>query len=376
MPSTLKIGPYTVPGCSFQWDGPASSLAYAASSTQDLALPRDGLVTDVLIALNPLQYDIATSTLTPNDDALIKAVNGLKLMADGGKNFWQFTDLRGLHYFNLADYGDALVPGSAATAVANGNKNRYSVVMHPGIYPMRWGPGRSRHISDLSAGIDAKSLATFQVEWSSPANSVMGTNSTISTSTALTAVVGRWYGIPDSIRKSAFATPSFTEEKFTIAATSSDLGTTYNLPTQRWIKRTLVMLTDNGTAGSTDKRDDTRITQIGVIKNGSTRILSLPWYTARLDTIAEYGWKVDSGNAQADVVTNDLPNTGIVVIEWSRFTGLAWGLPPITNLGDVQLGFTVGTGNGVYSVYNQSYTTVPAWEASRKANDPPASYVM
>lgn len=368
MAQTLQIGPYTVPNCEFQWDNPAGTITYAASTTADLALPRDGFVTDLVAFMDPFQYDIATSALVANDDALIKGVYGLKVMADGGRNYWQMTDARGIHYFNVADYGDAATPGSILTAVATNNINRFGFIFHPGIYPMMSGH-RGRNIRDLSAGIDAKQLATFQIEWASPANSVLGTNGTIDTTTIMRAYLGRWFGIPKHITDQ-LPRPHFTEDKTTITATSTDLGTTYNFPTKVWIKRSLVMVTDNGTAGTTDKRDDTRVTQIGIIKGGSTRRVSLTWRMFRYNTCLSAGWKVDTGSAQANVDTNDLPNTGIGIIEWSELTGLKWGLPPIVQQGDVQLGLTIGTGNGVFTVYNQSYENVPPWEANQRVSSP------
>lgn len=359
----IKIGPYgPFPNVHFQTDSQVSTLTYAASTTLQLALPRDGFVTEVDIDLDPLSY---AGAATPGlyDDASWKALGGIKVDSDGGKSYLTFTDARGFHYGNVFDYGDSFHFGSLSTATSGTLTNYRRLRFHTGVHNYKLGSGKPVHDPyDLSAGINGPSFSQFQIEWTTPANTVIGSGDTIGTGTILKASVSRVMGLPDFIVK-LLPVPAFFEELYTPAATSTDLGYTVNIPIGYNIVKTIVIVT-NSTAAPNDSKSDAYMNNIGVIKQSTSRQISQTWRDMRLDTAAAAGWAKDMGSAEAAVVTNDIPNTGVVVIDWRRLTGRKWGLDTTQmNLGDVKVGFTIATANGGIKLWHQAYRQVPPWES-------------
>lgn len=334
-------------GFKAQVDPLPATAAYSASSLVSVDLPRDGLITHIE-GLLELTYDVITSPAVFRQDAVWKALNSIRIEGTGGRMYAYVNDARLLHYLNLIDYKGAILPEDLPTAVATGVVRRIPFVIHPGLNPL--------DPYDTSAMIPAERLSSLvaRVQW--PANSVLGTNATITTATLVRLHAYRIQGFSGS-----FFLPKHTQEDFTITQTYTDLGKTFDLPIGSWLRRTLVMVLDNAAAPD-DLRNDTRVTEVGLIlpRDGAKRPLKYTWHMLKSLTkfrLGEFVALPDTGTTYAAVsIVPQSGVTGIALLDWTQLTGNPMGLD-LTNAqkGDVQIGLTIGTANGVIKILHEQF---------------------
>jgi len=319
------------------------TIAFSASTKVGVDLPRDRLITEIDL-LFEVQHDNG-SAVTESQDAFYKMLGGLSIEGSGGVQFLNLNDARLLHFLNQLDYqGTFHAPHIDDGASGNDKTAKVPLRIHFGNNPL--------NPFDLSAGIRAEDLSELKLYVSWPAADRGGTGITTDTASLVRLMVKGVQGLTPGER-ARVAVPKVGQTDHTIAATATDLGKTFDLPTGAHLRRSLIMLLDN-TAAPNDVRNDTRITEMGLIlpKQQNRRPFVCSWYQARFHTLGRHGGEVaqDDGTTLDDPTVAITPEIGIVLLDYREFTVMTadpWGLNMVSAAeGDVKLGFTIVTANG------------------------------
>ena len=323
---------------------------YAASGTDEVTLPRDRVISEITLDYNVV-YDTTTG-LTANEDAIARALNAWTVIGSATRNFLTINDMRLLQFQNWLTRGGAVPLTALDVTESQANlSNRGQLVYHPGLNPM--------DPFDLSGVVPAEDINSLVSQLSWPANTVLGTSLTIDTATVATmglrGVQGR-KGLQHAIAE-------FAQQDLSLTATSSDLGTTIDVPVGRFIRAVTIMVVTSGNA-----RTNANVTEVGLIlpKRANERPFELSWNAFIHRSRMQSGYAVVPGNTPA--VAGTVPAiVGVGRLDFSQLVDREaspnhhpYGLDLRTaDEGDVRLAFTVGVGSGTIKLLWEQYVNVP-----------------
>lgn len=316
---------------------------WAASS--DLAaidLPREGLVTEILVRATLT----ATLTATAEDDCTKRAFEGLRVQGDGSRTFIGLSGgdqmSRVLNFMNVCDFGCEFVApsGAAATTVDVGSTAfEQDFIFHCGSNPA--------DPFDLSAAIPARALSVFQLLLSTTAAAVTDAAGNITAGTyryQINQVLD--VPVPRGLMCPLGSTYSWAND-----ANYSNYGYEIDVPAGSWLRR-IVMLAQDATATAPIRKND-EITGVKLYlpKGANKEVGSWLWENLIAETAKVYrlaGFSQNEAALGAIATTrpgfNRVPFMpyGLAIIDLRKYFHPLYGMN-LTGYqtGDVKLGLTV-----------------------------------
>lgn len=330
------------------FDQISESHVFSASATVSKDLPRDRVITEILLH-GKMVYDTGTA-VTEAEDALIRMMGGLQIVGSRGQTFADIADLRLLYYL-----AHQLKAGALRTDAFDDTTSQSDVTKYVAI-PLHFGVNWADRF-DPSAGIPAEfGMSELKAKMVYPANSVGGTGVTTDATTAVyMAVAGLQGGAQQHVRMK----PKITQSDYSPGATYSNLGYKANLPTGAFLRYSLIMNLD-----SSGNRNDTYITEIAleVPKLQAAKPFKLDWQVAK----SAFGRApVQGGNTPTS--GGGIFPAGIILIDWKdlidpskagmidpRAFTYGFDLRNVED-GDLRLAFTVGTSGGTIKILHVQY---------------------
>ncbi len=325
----------------------ATSTWVASTDLADIALLREGLITEIKIRAN-VTPSAALTAVQP--DGLTRIIQNLKIEGDGGHSFYNFG---GEQFGRLMSLLTAYYFGTPLISLQNAATAQITWILHPGSNP--------RNPYDTTAVIPAKNLAALVAKLTTTANSVIDDTVTLS-SAIFNYQISQVMDMGVDINMKV---PLGTSQTVTGDATYTGFGKIIDAPTGNWLRRIFILAQDE-TATRPIRKDD-EITEVKLYSSKRTFIeanwedLKTEWFKdARM---AGYPFQV------ADTITGhqSIPD-GLVVIDLRKMVGEdfspMWGLnlkPPV-QAGAVKLGLTIGayTSGDDYLIYWDCLQDMPA----------------
>lgn len=325
----------------------------ASTDLAPVALPREGLITEIGIRAN---ITTAALTATAVADGMHRVIQNLKIEGDGGRAYLglsgeQMTRL--LAFMNECDFGcamqDSLLPEVGDTALPH-----VSYVFHPGSNP--------KDPFDMSAVIPARALATLQILLSTTADTLIDANAAIA-SGYFTYWVNQVMGVP--VPK-GIMTPHGSTLVQDLAATMSDHSFKIDVPAGAWLRRIIFLIQDDT---AVPERIDTEITSVRLeLPKAPGYMLELPIQDLKVQTAKRYGYSGCGMLAALGAVTTRpgwevekvLPK-GLFILDLRDYFHPIWGAN-LTDYqtGDVKLGLTISVATGEAIIYWDQLAPVEA----------------
>lgn len=313
---------------------------WAASSTVSQDIKAAGAITRIVLRINLTPSGSIAAALVP--DGLFRIIQALTLKGSGGVSYFSMGAEqigRMLHLLNQYDRTVRSVGHEPLSTV-----NDLVFVLHFGSRPQdEYGRDNPFDLSAFVPGFDDPQLT---LDWLTTANNVMDGSVTISSATMYatvyevlgTAAEIRAEMARQRVRQSMVAYSSY--EQFAHAATISDLGKEFNVPTSGYLRRIAIMAQDD--TSTRPLRADDEITEVGlVLPVGSQRLIKDDFVSLVLQ----------QGMLQSGLVTNQAttggalavgPGFGVMDLRQHGDPDYGLDLRPYKS-GDVKLGVTIGT---------------------------------
>ena len=307
----------------------SETIPFKASAKRSIDLPTQGYITRIELLLH-LNVTTDSGGATPNEDALARILDSIRLEYPGHKTYFACPDGRLLKYKNYLDLGriaeDSLPTSASVTQDVYAKYNIY------------WG-FNPRDPFDPSVVVPAEELSNLRltVLWGDASS--LGAGYTINLGEIIVTI--RRYDLESGETK-AFARriePRMESVEKNIEEAVSDLGFQINVPVGLVLRETLIMVTD-----SADNRSDEEVSEYGVI------------FTKLDQTPYRVNWKSHVREIYTDRRL-DQKITGLGVLYWrniaKRGQEIGFDASPY-KFGDIALGFsTVSTGGKIRAMFYQ-----------------------
>ena len=331
----------------------SATNAFTASATVNTDIERYGFITQIPIMLEA-QYDNSGSP-TVYSDAFARVLDNVRVQG-GGRIFADIPAID-LHFMNRMDMGSGYKFPDVIKTTTNNLTNDVPFMLNFNNDPSRiYAPidGKGGPV----IGIPANKLTTLQanIGWGSTA-AMAGSVCVVDTATLARLAPRRISDYEAPVGNRYY--PAISTETYTIAATQTNFGKTFNAPVGKIVKRALVFVFDN-TAPMI--RDNTRVTRIALItpKDGNAHRFELTWEEFQQLTNDEYPGSFDTSYDLISVndAIGGLYFDGVGCFDFRKLA-MAPGLPIINGLGadlrglaegDLKIGVNIGTGNGTIHV--------------------------
>jgi hypothetical protein len=328
---------------------PTDTLDFSASNSDSIALPKDGIITSIVLVADPYQHDVTTATITVVQDAVDRLISALSIT--GRPTYFSLSNtplyLKAVSAQNKKVYAGAVIHGDLATGVGADNTSVQAWVLH-------FGALNDFDPFDITAGIPAEdeaNLSLIATFGASDLIAVTSANGTVDTATDVYAMIFGVQGLSKAYRE-RLPIPEFQHQH----QNSPTSTTSFNLQPSRYLRRsTIVNLAVE--ASNNQPRNDTNITDLSLIFTKGQRISLFDrfrWDVVRAGLGAwSRGPEVDRDGAAA-VAPGGL--AGVTQIDWAKLTGNPYGL----NLygyqeGQAVIQATMGTTTGSIHVYHEYY---------------------
>jgi len=323
------------------------SIAFAANTTKRIDIPKTGYITGMLL-MSKIRITPATS-VTPNEDALARLINAIKITAAGGKVYFDVTDGRLAFYLAYHLYQGQLVADKLPSAGGSATNCRLAIPLHFGLNPF---DEFDRSVVIPAAEVDDLKIS---VTWGSASN--LGTGYTIDSSNSEMKVTVRELTLEkgetrEGIWPEGLNVPLFESREISLSSTASNLGKTDDVPVGSVLHSVLVMILN-----SSGNRSMSDVTEFG------TKYPKLALEEYRVDDIyhimAMNRKHYSLPGTQINIGVSGWPSSylkdveGVFLFPFEWVTGKAVGFDlTAAMIGDVKLGFTVAaTGGKIYLLY-------------------------
>lgn len=320
-----------------------SELTYSSGSDANIDIPETGYITDLVLVAD--MNITAGTSVTPNEDALLRLIDALKITAAGGKVYYDITDGRQGFYREYIRYQGELIYDTLPSAGSSDSHVRFLLPIHFGLNPF--------DPFDKSVILPAAEIDNLKLKITWGTDSSLGTGYTVNsghfdvTVRELTLEKGE---VRDDYWPDGINVPLYEAREISLDATASNLGKTDDVPVGSLLNSATIMILDSG-----GDRSDAEISEVGL----KYPKLALEEY--RVDDIHHVkainrkhysipGTAVNVGiSGWPSSWLQDLAGTFLLPFEW--VTGKAIGFDLSTAMtGDVQLGFTVDTTGGTLHI--------------------------
>jgi len=309
----------------------------ASSDLTPVALPREGLITEVGVRA---AITTAALTATAVADGMRRVIQNLKIEGDGGRTYLGLSGEqvpRLLNFLNELEFNcpvqDSLMPEVGDTAMGH-----ISWVFHPGSNP--------KDPFDLSAVIPARALSTLQILLTTTANGVVDAAAAIASGTY-------YYWINEVLQvpvPKGIMTPVGSTLVLANDATYSDYSKDIDVPGGAWLRRIIFLCQDETATVPVRKDDQVTHVKLKLPKTASTQI-EATIQDLKLLTAKRYGLSGFAMNAVLGAATTRpgwevekvLP-AGLFILDLRDYFHPVWGAN-LTGFqtGDVKLGLTIGS---------------------------------
>lgn len=293
----------------------SATNVFSASAAVDTQIPRSGFIPHIALNLEA-RYDNSGGP-TFYSDVFDRLITSLVIAGDG-RQFVNISDMRLLAALNYLDYGLNARRSDVITTTTNNLRNDVPYHLHFGQNPNDpWDPMGSAGSPIIGIPASQMNTLTMTATWGATTAMAAATG-VVDTASALRVLphvitpnfgVGgeRWY-------------PKLSTTVYTIAATWTNFGLTFDVPVGGIVRRALVMVVDNT---SPSIRDDTRVSRVGLIspKDGNAHRWEGTWAEFKQFTAMQYPRAVN-------------PDTSLVSI--NQLTGLM-GTGSLTNIANSYL---------------------------------------
>lgn len=344
----------------------SATNVFSASTGVDTQIPRSGFIPHMRMLLEA-RYDNSGGP-TFYSDVFDRLITSLVLAGDG-RQFVNISDMRLLAYMNALDYGTGYKRSDPIVTTTNNLRNDIPYVLHFGNNPFdMWDPLGSPADAPI-VGIPANAMNTLVLTATWGATTAMAAaTGVVDTASALRVsphVITPNYG-DGRLRYY----PKLSTTVYTIAATWTNFGLTFDVPVGGIVRRAIVMIVDN-TAPSI--RDDVRATRIGLIspKDGNAHRWEGTWGEFKQFAADQYPHSSNydyslvsinqltglQGTGALTNIASSQPN-GLGVFDFRKMAVMQ-GADRINPLGadmrglsqgDLKIGIDVGTANGQISI--------------------------
>lgn len=301
------------------------NIAFTANTPVSVDLPRSGYITHISCLL---RLDItAAAGATSNEDAMARVIKAAKITAAGGKNYFDIKDGRVWKYWNYFRYLGQIRDESVPTSGSN-NIVRAHFPIHLGFDPF--------NLYDAKVVIPARDIQNPKMEITWGSSSDIGDNQTINdgemTLTISEIVLEEGERVED-IFTQGIVTPRFEHRTKSITTTYSDLGLEDEVPVGDTLYMSTIMMLN-----SAGNRTDSDMTEVGIK------------FPRRRETPYKVSWQERKASSRL-LFSTAADITGASLIPWEFVSLSPFGIDlTLAQIGDVKLGFTIGTSGGVLHI--------------------------
>lgn len=305
---------------------------YAANTTTRVEIPRNGYIAHIEAKLE--SSITGATTVSANEDALLRLIGSAKITGSGGKNYFDISDTRQWYYWSFLKYRgqcrlDAM-PGVSTTSTVYAD------------LPLHWGldPYNPLDKSIVLPARDEASL-TSEISWNAATN--LGTGFTVNSAElkfSITEFVLEQGETKENLFRGGLLRPRFEPRQVSISSVQANLGLEDNLPVGDTVYESLIMVLDS----SGNRNDNTNVTSFGVK------------FPRMRETPLQDDWEIVNLKTRRHF---QLPAnlTGITMVRYSDLTGRPEGLDLAdAQVGDVKLGFTTGVASGTIHVLHYAFS--------------------
>lgn len=331
-------------------------LTYAASSTISMDLPRDGVITELLLEW----YLVLSGAIVgASEDIFGRLIgNGLEITGPGNKKYYSITDGRMAQWLDHFTNQKGVTAPNVITAATT--TTAYFVQrIHFGSQP--YNPDGSPNPFDLTCGVPGNTLrdgqlSSLKLKWISPANTVCdpGTSGkTIGTTTTCKVTV---FEVLDA---NPMTVPAMEEVDWAADAAYSNLGKKWDFPTGVYVKSVTVLANDHtafsaGT-GCGDIRKDDQVTELAVQlpKEGNRAVIqyAVEDLKAQCQVAPAFFGNESTYGATASAVWQHGAPIGAYHVDFRKYTdpavfaqGYFYGLDQLNKQpGNLKLAMTIGS---------------------------------
>lgn len=308
----------------------SDTIGYVAGTTANVDIPKSGYITE-LNFLFTIRVTAAGGA-SGKEDPLARLINAARLTASGAKNYFDISDGRQWYYWQFFNYegqisGDSLPVGTSDDITL-------ALKIHWGLDPYL--------DTDRTIILPSPELQNIKMEIDWGDTTDLGTGYTITAANSEAQITITELALEaGELRESVWATmlsPRFEAREIPLSATSTNLGKTDDVPVGDVLYQTTELVLN-----SSGNRTNTNITEIGVKYPKERRTP----FKRKFNEMRAY--------ARTKFRTTSTVS-GAFMLPWQVLTDKEKGIDLRgAQVGDVQLGHTVGTGSGTIHLLHYAF---------------------
>ncbi len=325
-------------------------LDYASGGQDSVDLPKDRVITGIMLVADPYQHDVTTATLVAVQDAVDKVISALSI--SGKLTYFNLSStllfLKGLSAMNKSVYGSSIAHQDLVLGVGADNVSRQA-------WYIPFGAWNDFDMFDITAGIQAEDETSLILSATFGLDNIIGTvaaNGTVDPASNIFVVTYGVQGLGAAYR-ARLPVPDFRHDH----VQSPTSTTSFNLQTGRYLKRsTIVNLAV--LASNNEDRNDGNINNISVSfkKPTETKLFDRIRWQVFKSAMSPFSARLPDVDRRGTAITITQPLDGVAVIDWRRLTKNPFGLNlyPFQS-GDVVLDLELGTTTGSVHIFHEYY---------------------